>query len=219
MPDISIVICTFNDSHFLPAAIRSCINQGVDKEIIVVDDYSIPMVPDAIRAINDCGARVIRHPENRGLSAARNTGISEAKAEWVVPLDADDWFYDNSLKTLWDARADVDIITGNCTDSGHVYAPAISRGALTKDIFIQENPVICSSLFTKDIWARAGGYMVRKGPHYEDWNFWAKCFTKGARFKYIPFNVYNHTSRADSMLRILHPNREFYIKLATEGVF
>lgn len=220
MPSISIVICTYNDSQFLPTAINSCMSQDIDKEIILVDDCSSkPMTSEATAAIINSGAKVVRHSENRGLSAARNTGISEANSEWVVPLDADDWFYPNSLKTLWDNRNEVDIVTGNCTDSGHIYAPAISSGPLSKVVFIRENPLICSSLFTKDIWRKAGGYTVRNGPHYEDWNFWAKCFTKDARFRYLNFNVYNHTSRADSMLRILHPNRDTFIKLATEGVF
>lgn len=224
MPNISIIVCTFNDSRFLPACIKSCVNHEVDKELIIVDDCSsIPMTKDAIDAIADFSSKfptkVIKHDENQGLSAARNTGIQASSSEWVIPLDADDWFYENSLRTLWEHRADVDVVTGNCTDSGQVYAPAVSRGHLSKEIFIRENPVICSSLMTKEIWGKAGRYTVRKGPHYEDWNLWAKCFAKGARFKHIPFNVYNHTSRADSMLRILHTNRDMYARLATEGVF
>lgn len=224
MPLVSIIACTYNDSQFLPVCLRSCVNHEVDKEIILVDDCSsIPLTPEAVEAIREVGSQVpirtIRHAVNQGLSAARNTGIAAAAAAWVIPIDADDWFYPNAIKTLWEYRAETDVVTGNCTDSGTTYCPAISRGPLSREIFKQENPLICSSLFTKEIWSRAGGYTVRKGPHYEDWNLWAKCFARGARFKHVGFNVYNHTSRADSMLRLLHPERERYRMLATEGVF
>lgn len=222
MPDsgVTIVLCTYNDSHFLPTAIKSCLQQNINKEILLIDDCSSkPIVPEVQNLIRDHGIKYIRHDRNQGLSAARNTGVSNAKFKWIIPLDADDWFYPDAVKCLWDHRGGYDIITGNCTDSGSVYAPAISRGLLSKEVFIRENPCICSSLFSKDIWASAGGYMVRKGPHYEDWNFWARCFAKGGKFRHLVMNVYNHTSREDSMLRILHPNREYFQKLATEGVF
>jgi len=215
---ISIIVCTFNDSSFLTRALPSCLSQDVDKEIIVVDDASsMPMDKDVLGMMGHAGIKLLRHPKNMGLSTARNTGIAAAKGEWIIPLDADDWFYPNALKALLDASNDTDIVCGNCTDGG-VWVPTISTG-LSKEKFLQDNPLICSSLFRKTVWEGVGGYMVRPGPHYEDWNFWAKAYAKGYRFKYINFTVYNHTSRPDGMLRILHPNRDFYRKLAVEGVF
>lgn len=222
MPDsgVSIVLCTYNDSHFLPTAIKSCLQQDVNKEMILVDDCSSkPLVPEVEQLVRNHGIILVRHDRNQGLSAARNTGVSKAKFKWIVPLDADDWFYPNSVRCMWDHREGYDIITGNCTDGGSVYAPAISRGQLSKEVFQRENPCICSSLFSKDIWERAGGYMVRNGAHYEDWNFWARCFAKGAKFRHLQTNIYEHVSRSDSMLRQLHPNRDYYVRLATEGVF
>jgi hypothetical protein len=217
---ISIILTTYNDSRFLATAIPSCAAQNIDKEIILVDDCSsAEIVPEAAKLIASNNIRVIRHSKNQGLSAARNTGISAATREYVVPLDADDWFYPDAVKVLFESRGDADVITGYCTDSGTVYKPGIFNGPLTKEMFIENNPVICSSLFKKSLWEKVGGYMVRQGPHYEDWNFWARCFASGAKFKALDLQVYNHTSRHDSMLRILHPNGEFYRKLATAGVF
>jgi len=217
---ISIVLTTYNDNHFLTTAIPSCINQNIEKEIILVDDCShTPIAPAVQQLIDAHGIKVIRHDKNQGLSAARNTGINAAKNEYVIPLDADDWFYPDAVKALFDGAENADVTTGYCTDSGTIYKPGIFNGPLTKEVFIENNPIICSSLFKKSIWEKAGGYMVRQGPHYEDWNFWAKCFVAGAKFKALDLKVYNHTSRADSMLRILHPNGAFYRNLATAGVF
>jgi hypothetical protein len=57
---------------------------------------------------------------------------------------------------------------------------------------------------------------MRQGPHYEDWNFWAKAFKAGFRFKYAPLTVYEHRSRPDSMLRHLHDERARFVRIATE---
>lgn len=216
---VSIIVTTYNDSHFLPKCIPSCENQDLEKEIVLIDDASTkPLDPWVQEAINTKRIKYIRHNSNGGLSAARNTGIAIAKYDYVIPIDSDDWFYPNAVKRLYDFREDFDVVTGNCTDAS-VYKPSISQGPLTKEKFIESNPLVCSSLFKNSIAQKVGGYMVRQGPHYEDWNFWARCFAAGAKFKYIDFEIYHHTSRDDSMLRILHPNRDFYRKLATEGVF
>jgi glycosyltransferase involved in cell wall biosynthesis len=216
---VTIILTTYNDSHFLKKAIPSCLEQSIDKEILLIDDCSTKkMDPEVQSLVAANNIRVVRHPKNMGLSAARNTGIQMARHDWVIPLDADDWFHPQVLPKLFEAREGVDVVTGNCTDNG-VYSPAISRIPLSREVFVRENPLVCSSLFNKAIWSRVGGYMVRQGPHYEDWNFWAKCFASGARFKYLPINIYHHTSRSDSMLRVLHPNRDFYVELATKGVF
>jgi len=216
---ISIIMCTYNDSPFLKKAIPSCLPHDVEKEIILVDDCSSkPIEPDVMNMIQTHGIKLLRHDQNRGLSASRNTGIAAAKHDWVVPLDADDWFHPHTLEQLYAAREGADVVTGNCTDNG-LYAPAISREPLSAALFKRENPCVCSSLFNKSIWSKVGGYMVRKGPHYEDWNFWARCFAAGGRFKYLPITIYNHTTRPDSMLRVLHPEREKFVRIATEGVF
>lgn len=218
---VTIVCCTYNDSHFLPKCLESCKNQDIEKEIIIVDDGSSkPILQEVLAEIEARPQmfRLIRHEKNSGLSAARNTGIAAAKHEYVIPIDADDWFHPNTIKTLYDAKENFDIVTGNCTDHG-TYKPSISNGVLTEQKFRESNPLVCSSLFKKSIWEKVGGYMVRQGPHYEDWNFWARCYAAKATFKYIDIDVYHHTSRADSMLRILHPNGDFYRKLAVEGVF
>ena len=188
-------------------------------QLVLIDDCSsVPMGRDVEELIGRHNIKFVRHGTNLGLSAARNTGIAVSKYEWVIPLDADDWFYPNSIKALYEAREGFDVVGGNCTDAG-VYEPAIARETLSAALFKRENPLVCSSMFNKSIWSKVNGYMVRKGPHYEDWNFWARCFAAGGRFKHLPLTVYHHTSRPDSMLRILHPQSAFYRKLATEGVF
>jgi glycosyltransferase involved in cell wall biosynthesis len=84
----AIVITTYNHAHFLSDAIQSCLLQTTTvDEIIVIDDGSTDN-PASIVARYD-KVRLIRQ-ENRGLAAARNTGIAATDAIFLTFLDADD---------------------------------------------------------------------------------------------------------------------------------
>lgn len=215
---VSIIVCTYNDSNFLDRALKSCLMQNIKKEIILVDDCSTePMNPEVLRIIEDNKdtIRLIRHPINVGLSAARNTGIAASSYDYIITLDADDFFFPRSVRTLMHyASKDCDIFYGFMTSSGKVSLPY--RQEITKEILLNQNPIFCSSLFRKSIWEKVGGYKIRRGPHYEDWNFWCKCFIAGAKFQFVPTLVYEHTERPDSMLRTLGVDKEKYVAIATE---
>jgi len=94
---ISAVIPTYNHAHYLPQAVESVLAQTrPPDEVIVVDDGSCDETPAVVQAYAP-GVRYIRQ-ENRGLSAARNTGMREASNEWVAFLDADDWWLPDKLR-------------------------------------------------------------------------------------------------------------------------
>lgn len=215
---VSIIVCTYNDSQFLGRALRSCLMQNIQKEIILVDDCSTePMNPEVLQLLEEHKETItkIRHPVNAGLSAARNTGIAASNNDLIITLDADDFFFPRSIKTLAHyASKDHDIFYGFMTSSGKVVMPY--RGEITRDVLLTQNPIYCSSLFRKSIWEKVSGYKMRRGAHYEDWNFWCKCFIAGAKFQYIPTLVYEHTERPDSMLRTLGVDRDKYVAIATE---
>jgi glycosyltransferase involved in cell wall biosynthesis len=89
---VSVVIPCYNQARFLGEAIDSVLSQGyTDLEIIVVDDGSKdgPEEVASRYAREDPRVRFIRQ-ENRGLAAARNRGLAEARGEYVVFLDSDD---------------------------------------------------------------------------------------------------------------------------------
>lgn len=87
-PTVAVVITAFNHAHFLADAIGSVLAQTRPAdEVIVVDDGS---TDDPAAVVRDFpGVRFLRQ-SNRGLSAARNTGLHAARAEMIAFLDADD---------------------------------------------------------------------------------------------------------------------------------
>jgi glycosyltransferase involved in cell wall biosynthesis len=97
----SIVIPLYNKARFIERAIHSVLRQTVqDFEILVVDDVSTDNSIEVVRSIKDSRIRLIQQETNRGVSAARNRGIAEAKYEWVAFLDADDEWKPKYLQTI-----------------------------------------------------------------------------------------------------------------------
>ncbi|ANE49633.1 glycosyltransferase [Flavisolibacter tropicus] len=94
---ISVVITCYNHGKYLTEAIRSIDKQhNVNVEIVVVDDGST----DNTKAIAESFPHVkYVYQENKGLSAARNTGIKNSTGTYLLFLDADDWLLDESLAT------------------------------------------------------------------------------------------------------------------------
>lgn len=94
----SIVIPLYNKEISIESTLQSVLEQTYKNfEVIVVNDGSTDNSAALVEEINDSRVRLI-HQENKGVSAARNRGIKEAKYEWLSFLDADDIWYPNHLK-------------------------------------------------------------------------------------------------------------------------
>lgn len=106
-PFFSIIIPCYNHAHFLELAISSVISQNFDRwEIIIVNDGSL----DNTRQIADNWVQQdfrinVIHQENQGLSAARNTGINNARGQWLNFMDADDLLQPDCLSTIFSSIA------------------------------------------------------------------------------------------------------------------
>lgn len=80
-------------------AIQSVLTQTLqDLELIIIDDASPQPIAPVVQQIQDPRVHYIVHSTNQGLSAARNTGISAARAEVIALLDGDDWFHPQKLE-------------------------------------------------------------------------------------------------------------------------
>lgn len=110
---ISIIVPVYNVEPFLRRCLNSIVNQTYDDlEILIIDDGSTDNSGDICDEYKRQDERVkVFHTKNRGLSAARNLGLDEAKGEWIGFVDSDDWIeldmYEVLLKKAEDARADV----------------------------------------------------------------------------------------------------------------
>lgn len=99
-PLVSVIIPCYNHGRYLPEAFKSVWSQHYpNTEIIVVDDGSTDNTREITK--NSAGVKYI-HQNNKGLSAARNTGIKNSKGEFLIFLDADDWLLPGAIQTNLD---------------------------------------------------------------------------------------------------------------------
>lgn len=102
----SIILPVYNVQKYVDKCIKSILKQSYENfEIICVDDAS---PDDSMRIVDrftqhDSRIKIIRHPDNKGLGAARNTALNEAQGKYLCCIDSDDWIEPDYLKKIYDA--------------------------------------------------------------------------------------------------------------------
>lgn len=97
-PLVSIIIPSYNAAAYVKEAVDSALAQTYKAiEILVVDDGSKDNTKEVLGPYIKSGAIKYIFQENKGLSGARNTGIAQAKSEFIALLDADDIFLPEKL--------------------------------------------------------------------------------------------------------------------------
>ncbi|WP_277541512.1 glycosyltransferase family 2 protein [Haloarcula laminariae] len=98
-PRVSVVIPTYERADVVGRAIDSALAQTVDDiEVVVVDDGSSDDTETVVESYDDERVRYRAHGTNRGVSAARNTGVAAARGEYVAFLDSDDEWLPRKLE-------------------------------------------------------------------------------------------------------------------------
>lgn len=98
---VSIITPTFNRSNILPEAVNSVLLQTYkDFEYIIVDDCSTDNTSGYLNTLKDPRVKHIIHETNKGVSAARNTGIKNSQGELIAYLDSDNIWYPNYLEIM-----------------------------------------------------------------------------------------------------------------------
>jgi glycosyltransferase involved in cell wall biosynthesis len=105
---VSFIIPTYNSERTIANCIRSILRQnveGVEKEIIVVDDRSTDRTVEISRSL---GARVILKTLRSGVPESLNLGIQAARGEIIGLVDSDDYLTDGWLRTCLSKLKEVD---------------------------------------------------------------------------------------------------------------
>jgi len=206
MSKVSVIVPCYNYGKFIPETLESVFEQTYENwECIVVDDGSTDNTNDVISAFinKDRRFRYI-YQGNKGLSSARNTGIKEAKGEFVQFLDADDLIerrkFECQVKYFIE-HPEVDIVYGDVryffTDKPHErlfsvdgrkisWMPKISgRGKYIVKQLIEDNIMVVSSPLVRRNVINICGLFNEDLKASEDWEYWIRCALYDFNFTYF----------------------------------
>lgn len=94
---ISIIVPLFNKKETIIRTLSSILSQEYDDyEIVIIDDGSTDNGLEVVKSLHSDKITIYSQP-NKGPSAARNLGVKKAQGEWIVFMDADDWFEQNAF--------------------------------------------------------------------------------------------------------------------------
>jgi GT2 family glycosyltransferase len=231
-------MAAYNNASTIGEAIESVRRQTrSDWELIVVDDCSRDGTPDIAEGMDDPRIRVVRQPANRGPAAARNRGISVARAAIVCPLDSDDLWLPEYLETMGRTLESNPATAVACTDAwvlddgtGRIRKTSATATQyppqpLPEDPqtflaeLLQRNFVYNSVAARREALLKVGGYDERLWVG-EDWELWLRLAAAGFRFVSVPRLLAVYRRRAGSLMssseRALAGRREVYRVVAED---
>jgi glycosyltransferase involved in cell wall biosynthesis len=187
-PFFSVLLPAFNAQKHIRAAIRDILAQSFrDFELLIVDDGSTDGTSEIAAQFNDPRLHLIRLPTNRGLVAALNEGLNEARGQWIARQDADD-------RCRWDRLEKQACLISRNPEAIFIYSQArlidangFWRGRLRPPAedaglrwdFCFRNPVPhTSAVFSLKIGRdQLGGYRNCKA--CEDYDLWSRLLRNG----------------------------------------
>lgn len=212
---ISVIIPVYNVERYLSRCIESVINQTYrDLEIILIDDGST----DSSGTICDDYAQkdsriIVIHQKNRGLSAARNSGLDIAKGEYIGFVDSDDFISLNFYKILYDALNETNSDLSFCKVEKFLNIQDIKEDLnsyIPKEYnsinFIEEftyakDTVYCvvvwNKLYKKYLW---NTLRFPEGKICEDEFVWYKCIFNSKKICEVDLAMYYYFIREDSII-------------------
>lgn len=200
---ISVIIPSYNQQPYLTDAIESVLDQYAQGELIIVDDGSTDRSLEIAQRYQTKRPDVVKviAQTNRGLASARNTGIMNAKFDWILPLDADDMLLEGSLdfiqKFLKTTIADVVGLSFKTFGVVNQVINLIPNPTL-KD-FEQGNRLGYCSVIKKARLLEVGGYSSRMVEGYEDLHLWVNLLNRGAKIVTLPDLLWLYRTKSESM--------------------
>ena len=106
MPKISVIVPIYKVEAFIEGCATSLMEQSLeDVEFIFVDDASpdcsMEILGGVLAGFPSRKVILLHHPENKGLPAARNTGMAAATGEYICHVDSDDWLEPDMLEKMY----------------------------------------------------------------------------------------------------------------------
>lgn len=199
VPYISVIVPSYNKPQFLPECLESIRAQTFRGwECIVVSDGSprVEEIRSIVAAMRDERFRLVEHKENRGLAAARNTGIREARADLVICVDEDDRLLPECLEEEFEAltKGEYEIVCCTPVYFGGRSGLYQTRIPMLKEILSSQPLPPCGFLMKKSVWKYLGGWdehpILRLGREDHEW--WIRAVKHGVNIGLLNRPLYQY---------------------------
>lgn len=188
-PYFSIIIPCYNQALYLSKAIDSILSQSFqDWEVIIINDGSTDQTQLVAESFKISDKRVfVVNQSNKGLSAARNTGVALAKGQVINFLDADDWLLNNCLQIVFDhfLKYKYDVLVTGFTyfkESSPIHSHFFSFQEISISRLIEGNIAPPVAFFVKNNVVKVVGDFDVTLKGCEDWDYWIRIGKFGFRF-------------------------------------
>ena len=200
MPKFSVIIPVYNAAATLPQTLESVAKQSLaDFEVVLVDDGSTDNSAEIVISETKGweNGQVISQ-ENMGLGNARNVAAKAARADWLVFLDADDYWAADKLSVLNDAirqNPNAELFYHPIFEkypNGNMRKRAFWEVSNLADFVEKGNPFVPSAVAIKrDVFFKAGGFAEDRN-QVEDLLLWFKLLAGGINVHAMnrPLTVY-----------------------------
>lgn len=184
-PVVTVVTPFYNTGEVFHQTAQSILQQSLQQfEWLIVNDGSDnPLSLQILEKYrqSDPRIRVLDHPENRGLSAARNTGFANARCEFVALLDSDDLLEPTAIEKWWwflQTHPQFGFVASYhiaFEGKNYLWTGGFHDGAQNAE----RNRVSMMCMIRKSVHQKVGGFdeSIRGG--LEDWDFWMRCAAQG----------------------------------------
>ena len=226
--NVTVIIPCYNDGKFIIEAVNSILNQTLKAEkIIIIDDGSDAETKNILKKINSNNVEII-YQENLGVCKARNKGINLATTDYILTLDADDYFEPTFIEKAFEVlnfNSNIGIVgcfyraLNNNVIENEIIKPL---GGKIKNFLIKNNG-LGNSMFRKKCWAQVSGYDEKMTNGYEDWDFWMAILKNDWEMYIIPEVLFIYRikkkSRDQTALKEFDLELKKYIFLKHKQVF
>lgn len=216
MLKVSVVIPCYNHGKYINDAVNSVLDQTFqDFEIIIVNDGSTDKFTNTILMNYSKPKTRVIHTENKGLSNARNIGITEAKGIYILPLDADDYIGSTYLQkavNILDNNKNVKIVYSLAEKFGDINEKwDLSEFSLDKIKYF--NLIFCSAIYRRSDWLQIGGYDINLKYGLEDWDLWLSMIKAENEVHRITETLFYYRIKKRSMISSMNWKKELLSRI------
>ena len=205
-PLVTVYITNFNYGRYIKDSIDSVLNQSFQNfELLIIDDGSTDNSIEIINKYSDNDKIKIIIQDRIGLNATNNIALKQAKGEFIIRLDADDYFENNALEIMIDIiKSNDDVVLMfpdyHIVDDSNSIIRTVRRHNFDEDVTLFDQPAHgACTLIRKNVLLDLGGY-DEEFDRQDGYDLWLKVIDN-YKVKNINIPLFNYRFHSSNLTK------------------